>query len=356
MQASLEAEAKGRAELLKMKKKLEGDINELEISLDQANRANADAQKNIKKYQEQIKELQAQIEEEQRLRDEIHEHFTVAEKRCNILQSEREEALISLERADRGRKHAEADSAKMHESINELTAQNSSLSSAKRAVESEMGILHSDLDEAVSALKASEDRSRKAMMDAAKLADELRQEQEHSQNVERSRKGFELQIKEMQVRLDEAEAAALKGGKKVIQKLESRVRELEADLDGEQRRHQETYKNVRKQDRKVKELQFQVEEANKNLERMHELIDKLQGKVKLYKHQQEEAEQVASANLAKFRQAQLQLDDAVERADAAENSLQKVRVRSRSAIQNATLTRSASVMRSASRSRASANE
>ena len=37
---------------------------------------------------------------------------------------------------------------------------------------------------------------------------------------ERLRKGLEQQVKEMQVRLDEAEAAALKGGKKVIAKLE----------------------------------------------------------------------------------------------------------------------------------------
>lgn len=33
MQASLETEAKGRAELLRVKKKLESDINELEIAL-----------------------------------------------------------------------------------------------------------------------------------------------------------------------------------------------------------------------------------------------------------------------------------------------------------------------------------
>jgi hypothetical protein len=33
----------------------------------------------------------------------------------------------------------------------------------------------------------------------------------------------------MQVRLDEAEAAALKGGKKVIAKLESRIRELKQE-------------------------------------------------------------------------------------------------------------------------------
>lgn len=38
MQASLEAEAKGKAEALRLKKKLEADINELEIALDHANK------------------------------------------------------------------------------------------------------------------------------------------------------------------------------------------------------------------------------------------------------------------------------------------------------------------------------
>ena len=38
MQASLEAEAKGKAEALRMKKKLEQDINELEIALDHSNK------------------------------------------------------------------------------------------------------------------------------------------------------------------------------------------------------------------------------------------------------------------------------------------------------------------------------
>lgn len=61
-----------------------------------------------------------------------------------------------------------------------------------------------------------------------------------------------------QARLDEAEAAALKGGKKVIAKLESRIRELESELDGEQRRYQETNKSPTKHERRIRELQFQV--------------------------------------------------------------------------------------------------
>jgi TolA-binding protein len=60
--------------------------------------------------------------------------------------------------------------------------------------------------------------------DAARLAEELRQEQEHTIQVERLRKGLEQQIRDLQTRLDEAEGNALKGGKRVIAKLEQRVR------------------------------------------------------------------------------------------------------------------------------------
>lgn len=58
MQASLEAEARGRAEAMRTKKKLEADINELEVALDSANRGRAESEKNLKKYQQQIRELQ----------------------------------------------------------------------------------------------------------------------------------------------------------------------------------------------------------------------------------------------------------------------------------------------------------
>lgn len=100
------------------------------------------------------------------------------------------------------------------------------------------------------------------MVDAARLADELRAEQDHAQTQEKLRKALETQIKELQVRLDEAEANALKGGKKAIQKLEQRVRELENELDGEQRRHADAQKNLRKSERRIKELSFQVRNFN----------------------------------------------------------------------------------------------
>ena len=56
LQASLEAESRAKAEALRIKKKLESDINELEIALDHANKANAEGQKAIKRYQGQLRD------------------------------------------------------------------------------------------------------------------------------------------------------------------------------------------------------------------------------------------------------------------------------------------------------------
>nr|XP_026492057.1 myosin heavy chain, muscle isoform X6 [Vanessa tameamea] len=329
MQASLEAEAKGKAEALRMKKKLEADINELEIALDHANKANAEAQKNIKRYQAQIKDLQTALEEEQRARDDAREQLGISERRANALQNELEESRTLLEQADRARRQAEQELGDAHEQLNELSAQSASLSAAKRKLESELQTLHSDLDELLNEAKNSEEKAKKAMVDAARLADELRAEQEHAQTQEKLRKALEQQIKELQVRLDEAEANALKGGKKAIQKLEQRVRELENELDGEQRRHADAQKNLRKAERRIKELTFQAEEDRKNHERMQDLVDKLQQKIKTYKRQIEEAEEIAALNLAKFRKAQQELEEAEERADLAEQAISKFRGKGR---------------------------
>ena len=70
--------------------------------------------------------------------------------------------------------------------------------------------------------RLSEEKAKKAMVDAARLADELRGEQELAQSLERERKLMEVQSKEMQQRLDEAETNALKGGKKAMNKMETR--------------------------------------------------------------------------------------------------------------------------------------
>lgn len=61
---------------------------------------------------------------------------------------------------------------------------------------------------------------------ATRLADELRSEQEHVVHIEKVRISLETQVKEYQVKLDEVEAMALKGGQRQIEKLQNRVRSI----------------------------------------------------------------------------------------------------------------------------------
>merc|ERR1711973_716792 len=172
----------------------------------------------------------------------------------------------------------------------------------------------------------SEEKAQRAMIDAARLADELRAEQEAAMILERDRKLLEAQVKDANVRLDEAEQNALKGGKKAMAKMETRIRELES----ENRRCADAQKNLRKSERRIKELSYQQDEDRKNHERMQGLIDQLQGKIKSYKKQIEEAEEIAAPNLAKFRQVQTNLSDSSERADLNEQALAKMKARGRS--------------------------
>merc|ERR1712002_327813 len=330
VQASLEAEVRGKSEALRLKKKLEQDINELEVALDGANRGRAEAEKNIKKVQGQLRELQQHIEEEQRAVAEARDAYGASERRANVLAGEIEELRTQLEAAERARKSAEGELHEASDRIAELSGSNASLAAAKRKLEMDVQAMQTDLEDQGNELRAADEQSKKAMGDAARLAEELRSEQEHSQHIEKMRKTLEAQVKELQARLDEAEASSMKGGKRMIQKLEQRVRELEVELDNEQRRHAETEKTMRKQDRRLKELAFQGDEDRKAQERMQDMIDKLQSKIKTYKNQVEEAEEIAAINLAKYRKVQHELEDAEERADMAENTLSKLRAKNRS--------------------------
>ena len=112
--------------------------------------------------------------------------------------------------------------------------------------------------------------------------------------------------------------------------MESRIRELESEMDAESRRYADAQKNMRKSERRVKELVYAQEEDKKNHERMQALIDQLQGKIKSYKKQIEEAEEIAALNLAKYRQVQANVTSATERADISEQSASRYKARARS--------------------------
>merc|ERR1712186_83621 len=257
MQASLDAEARAKAEALRIKKKLESDINELEIALDHANKANSEAHKSIKRYQAQLRDVEGLFEEESRQRRELGEKAGLADRRANAPQGELEEARALLDSADRGKKQADMELSEARGAVNDMTTINSKAGSDKRRLESAIHTMHAEIDDMLHQAKNSEEKAKKAMVDAARLADELRSEQEHTGTQDKAKRSLETQIAELEQRLAEANEVAGKGGRNAMAKLESRIRELEIELGSLQSKTGDTYKSFQKAERRTKELQFQ---------------------------------------------------------------------------------------------------
>uniref|UniRef100_A0A7N6FI90 Myosin-7 n=1 Tax=Anabas testudineus TaxID=64144 RepID=A0A7N6FI90_ANATE len=329
LQSSLEAETRSRNEALRLKKKMEGDLNEMEIQLSQANRQAAEAQKQLKAVHAHLKDTQLHLDDSLRANDDMKENIAIVERRNNLLQAEVEELRSALEQTERGRKLAEQELIDVTERVQLLHSQNTSLINQKKKLEADTSQLQTEVEEAVQECRNAEEKAKKAITDAAMMAEELKKEQDTSAHLERMKKNMEQTIKDLQHRLDEAEQIAMKGGKKQVQKLEARVRELENEIEMEQKKSSEGIKGMRKYERRIKELTYQTEEDHKNIARLQDLVDKLQLKVKAYKKAAEEAEEQSNAHLSKFRKLQHELDEAEERADIAETQVNKLRAKSR---------------------------
>merc|ERR1712142_1064188 len=331
MQSALETESKGKAEALRMQKKLQTDAADLGLALEHAIAGNAETQNTIKNYAEQVRDAQAKVDEESALKSQAADAKVAADRKAAAMQNALEEGRALLETADRQRRTAEQELADTNETLADLGNVNQSIAAAKRKLESEFNQLGADLDEMTNEARLSEEKAARAMVDAARLADELRCEQDAAMNLEKDKKLLEAQCKDAGARADEAEANALKGGGKAMIKMETRIRELESELDAESRRNGDISKNLCKAERTIKELTFAGDEDKKNHERMQALIDQLQGKVKSYKKQIEEAEEIAALNLAKYRKVAGALGDAAAEADANEQAAAMRKARARSA-------------------------
>ncbi|XP_061151531.1 myosin-7 isoform X1 [Syngnathus typhle] len=329
LQSSLEAECRSRNEALRLKKKMEGDLNEMEIQLSQANRQAAEAQKQLKSVHSHLKDCQLQLDESLRANDDLKENIAIVERRNNLIQAELEELRAALEQTDRSRKLAEQELLDVSERVQLLHSQNTGLINQKKKLENDASQLQNEVEEAVQECRNAEEKAKKAITDAAMMAEELKKEQDTSAHLERMKKNMEQTIKDLQHRLDEAEQIAMKGGRKQVQKLEARVKELENEVESEQKKSSEAIKGIRKYERRIKELTYQTEEDRKNVVRLQDLVDKLQLKVKAYKRSAEEAEEQANTHLGKFRKLQHELDEAEERADIAESQVNKLRAKSR---------------------------
>merc|ERR1711978_631377 len=246
--------------------------------------------KSIKRYQAQLKETIQLYEDEARSRSQIMEQVGISERKAAALSGELEESKALMDSSERSKRQLEMEIADGRNAVNNMQVINGRDMTAKRGLEGAIHTIQAEVDAMLGAAKNAEEKSKKAMVDAARLADELRAEQDHASSQASSKQSLNNQLGQLEARLADAENAAARGGKAAMAKLENKVHELEA------------------------ELAFTAGEDKKNQDRMTDLASKLQSKIKTYKQQIEEAEEIAALNLAKFRKAQQELEEVEERA------------------------------------------
>merc|ERR1719270_2302262 len=181
--ASVEAEQRAKGEALRIKKKLEGDINELEIGLDSANKANAEGQKAIKRYQTQLRETIQGFEDAARARQQVTEQVGIADRKAAALNGEMEESRALLDSNDRSNRQLVSDIADARNAVSEMQSINSRDQATKRSLEGSIHTIQAEIDGMLMAAKNAEEKSKRALLDAARLADELRAEQDHSSGL-----------------------------------------------------------------------------------------------------------------------------------------------------------------------------
>jgi chromosome segregation ATPase len=150
----------------RIKKKIESDINEMEMSLDHMNKANAEAAKQIKRQAAALLDVDTACEEESRARMEIEDATGMADRKSNVLIAELDEARLLLDTAERARRAIDGEIADTRESLGGLTNANALLAVDKRRLDGDIRGMQAELDNLMLQVKNSEEKARKAMIDA----------------------------------------------------------------------------------------------------------------------------------------------------------------------------------------------
>lgn len=137
MQSMLDAEIRSRNDALRLKKKMEGDLNELEIQLGHSSRQVAETQKHLRTVQGQLKvstcvcvgsggpggrctcpglrphtwlsrkDSQLHLDDALRSNEDLKEQLAIVERRNGLLLEELEEMKAALEQTERTRRLSE---------------------------------------------------------------------------------------------------------------------------------------------------------------------------------------------------------------------------------------------------------
>ena len=108
------------------------------------------------------------------------EQVGISEREANGLSSKVEESRALLDSADHAKRQLDTELADERSTVNEMQVINSKALHEKSSIETMIQTLQAEIDDALGHAKNAEEKSKRAMVDDDRLADELRAEQDHA--------------------------------------------------------------------------------------------------------------------------------------------------------------------------------
>ena len=137
IQFSIEDESKAKAECLRIKKKLEQDMGELESSLKRSNLENSELQCHMRRQQESVKAKTLEIESCRHDTDGVRDYLILAERKVSSLKNSVEENRSMLDHSDKLRRQLEQELTEVADEQSKLEFKNNALEHEKRRLDAD---------------------------------------------------------------------------------------------------------------------------------------------------------------------------------------------------------------------------
>ncbi|XP_054012979.1 myosin heavy chain, non-muscle isoform X2 [Hylaeus anthracinus] len=312
LEAELEDERKQRAAAIAQRKKMEADYKDIEQQLEMHNKVKEDALKQLKKLQAQMKDCTRETEEARAARDELAATAKETERKVKSLEADLMQLTEDFASSERARRAAENERDELQEELNNNANKGTLMLDEKRRLEARIATLEEELEEEQSNGELLMDRARKAQITIEQLTNDLTTERSTTQKLESHKLLLERQNKELKAKLTELETAQRAKTKATMQQLESKINNLDEQLETEAKERFAQQKINRKLEKKLKELSLQLEDERRNSDQYKEQAEKVNARMKALKRQLDEAEEEISRHKAMKRKAQREMDDMLE--------------------------------------------
>nr|WEL12769.1 myosin class II [Halisarca dujardinii] len=320
LENQLEEERKQRSTAVNAKKKLESELADNLAQLELESKAKDEAVKNHRKAQSQTKELQQELEDLHRQTNDLMARIKELNRKSKNLEGECQQAKDDAVTSDKARRHAESERDELAEENQSLAPKISTLTDDKKRLENRLSSLDEDLEEEQQNNEQLSEKIRRSQQQLDSANAEMRNSQSHLGKVEGRNSTLEKQVKDLNAKVEELEAAGGRRLKAQLASLETKIVGLEDQLEGANKERQQSQRTLRRQDKKLKEMLSAVEDERKQADHFKQLADRNSSKARSFKKQLEEMEEDLQRMQTSKRKLQREVDELNEQIESIQTA------------------------------------